>query len=69
LILSLSHRLCRSLDLDSARLLDYFRSYIIVRYRQCCRGAGSFFPHLYKQYYEFLLKNQKQCCFWQSPGP
>jgi SAM-dependent methyltransferase len=69
LILSLSHRLCQSLRLDSARLLDYFRSYIIVRYRQCCRGGGSFFPHLYKQYYEFLLKNQKQCCFWQSPGP
>ena len=69
LILSLSHRLCQSLRLDSARLSDYFRSYIIVRYRQCCRGAGSFFPHLYKQYYEFLLKNQKRCCFWQSPGP
>ncbi len=68
LILSLSHRLCQSLRLDSATLLDYFRSYIIVRYRQCCRGPGSVFPHLYKQYYDFLLRNQKQCCFWQSPG-
>jgi hypothetical protein len=69
LILSLSHRLCQSLRLDSARLPDYFRSYIIVRYRQCCRGPGSFFPHLYKQYYDFLLENEKQCCFWQSRGP
>jgi len=68
LILSLSHHLCQSLHLDSARLLDYFRAYLVVRYRQCCRGGGSFLPHLYKQYYEFLQQNQKHCCFWHSLG-
>lgn len=69
LIVSLSRGLCQSLRLDSAKLLDYFRSFIIVRYRQCCRGPGSFFPHLYREYYDLLLKSQNQCCFWQSGAP
>jgi SAM-dependent methyltransferase len=77
LILSLSHRLCDSLGLDSARLLDYFLLYIVVRYRQFLSHSqlaekhywGPLNKHLYKQYYELLLKNQKQCCFGKSSAP
>jgi hypothetical protein len=72
LVLSLSHRLCESFGLDTAKLLDYFRLYIVVRYRQCVSHAeledkhywGTLNKDLYKQYYQFLLKNRKQCCFW-----
>ncbi len=75
-ILSLSHRLCVSLELDSARLLDYFQLYISLRYRQFLSQSkleekhywGPRNTHLYKQFYEFLLKNQEQCCFWKCPA-
>jgi SAM-dependent methyltransferase len=71
-ILSLSHRLCDRLGLDSARLLDYFRLYIVVRYRQLLSDwpekhySGPLSQHLYGQYYQSLLENPTQCCFWKS---
>lgn len=74
-ILSLSLRLCDRLGLDSARLLDYFLLYIVVRYRQFLSDWpekhywGPLSQHLYDQYYQLLLKNQRQCCFWKSPAP
>ena len=74
-ILSLSHRLCDRLGLDSARLLDYFMLYIVVRYRQFLSAWpentywGPLSQHLYEQYYQLLLKNQTQCCFWKSSAP
>ena len=74
LILSLSHRLCDGLGLDSARLLDYFLLYIVVRYRQLLsvwpehHYSGPLSQHLYGQYYHLLLKDQTQCCFWKSPA-
>lgn len=76
LILSLSQRLCASFGLDSGRLLEYFLLYIVVRYRQFLSRSESAEKHywgppntlLYRQYYEFLLKNQKQCCFWKPPA-
>ncbi len=77
LIVSLSHRLCDSFGLDRARLLDYFLLYVVVRYRQFLSHPeseekhywGPLNKHLYRQYYELLLKNQKQCCFWTSSAP
>jgi len=76
-IRSLSHRLCERLGLDSARLLDYFLLYIVVRYRQLASVWpentywGPLSQHLYEQHYQLLLKNQTQCCFWKfsAPGP
>jgi hypothetical protein len=76
LVLALSHRLCDSLGLDSAKLLDYFRLYVIVRFRQLLSHPeseekyyrGPLNTHLYRQFYEFLLENKKQCCFGRSPG-
>ena len=77
LIVSLSHQLCDRLGLDSARLLEYFLQYIVVRYRQFLSHSqfaekhywGPLNKHLYEQYYQFLFKNQTQCCFWKSPTP
>jgi serine/threonine protein kinase len=76
-ILSLSHRLCDRLGLDSARLLDYFLLYIVVRYRQFLSHSqlaekhywGPLNKDLYEQYYHLLLKNPTQCCFWKPPAP
>jgi SAM-dependent methyltransferase len=74
-ILSLSHRLCDGLGLDSARLLDYFLLYIVVRNRQFLSDWpenhywGPLSQHLYGQYYQLLRKNQTQCCFWKSSTP
>jgi hypothetical protein len=76
-ILSLSHLLCDRFGLDSSRLLDYFLLYIVVRYRQFLSYSqlaekhywGPLNKHLYEQYYQLLLKKQKQCCFWKSPAP
>jgi len=76
LILSLSHRLCDRLGLDRARLLDYFLLYLIVRYRQFLSQSqvaekhywGPANKYLYQQYYQLVLENQKQCCFWKSPA-
>jgi SAM-dependent methyltransferase len=75
-VLLLSHRLCDRLGLDSARLLDYFRLYIVVRYRQFISLSqlaekhylGPLNEHLYEQYYQLLLKNKTQCCFWKPPS-
>jgi hypothetical protein len=74
LIVSLSHRLCDRLGLDSARLLDYFLQYIVVRYRQFVSPSelqeknywGPQIKDLYMEYYEYLIKNRKQCCFWNA---
>jgi len=69
---SLSHRLCDRLGPDRARLLDYFLLYIVVRYRQFLsvwsenHYSVSLSQHLYGQYYQLLLKNETQCCFWKS---
>lgn len=76
-ILSLSHRLCDRLGLDSTRLLDYFLLYVIVRYRQFLSQSqvaekhyvGPANTHLYEQYYHLAIENQKECCFWKSPAP
>jgi hypothetical protein len=76
LILTLSHQLCDSFGLDTYKLLDYFRLYLIVRYRQFLSHSGLEEKHywgprntsLYKQYYELLLNNEKECCFWKSPA-
>ena len=77
IILSLSHRLCDRLGLDSARLLDYFLLYVIVRYRQFLSQPQLAEKHylgpankdLYEQYYHLALENQKECCFWKSSAP
>ncbi len=71
MILSLSHRLCERLGLDSARLLDYFLLYIVVRYRQFCSDSrvadkpyrGPLTQDPYAQYYLVRRKEQPQCCF------
>ena len=76
-IVSLSHQLCVRLGLDSGRLLDYFLLYIVVRYRQFLSHSqvaekhywGPLNKQLYEQYYQFLFRNQTQCCFWKSPAP
>jgi SAM-dependent methyltransferase len=74
-ILSLSHRLCDRLGLDRARLLDYFQLYIVVRYRQFLsvwpenHYSGPLSQHLYGQYYQLLLKDGTECCFWKSSAP
>jgi hypothetical protein len=77
LIVSLSHQLCDRLGLDSARLLEYFLQYIVVRYRQSLSHSqfaekhycGPLNQHLYEQYHQFLLKYQTQCCFWKARVP
>ena len=76
-ILSLSHQLCDRLGLDSARLLDYFLLYIVVRYRQFLSHAqlaekhywGPLNKNLYEEYYQLLLKDRTQCCFWKPLAP
>jgi SAM-dependent methyltransferase len=73
-IVSLSHRLCDRLGLDNARLLDYFLLYIVVRYRQFLSQSqleekhywGPLYKDLHEQYYQLLLRNKTQCCFWKS---
>jgi hypothetical protein len=75
LVVSMSHRLCDCLALKHSNLLDYFRSFIVVRYRQFCAQAqlaekhywGPLDKDLYEQYYRLLLENPTQCCFWNSP--
>jgi hypothetical protein len=72
LVLSLSHRLCDRLGVDRAGLLDYFRLFIVVRYRQFCAQAqlaekhywGPLNMDLYQEHYHLLLTNPTQCCFW-----
>ena len=73
-ILTLSHRLCDRFGLDRARLIDYFWMYVVVRYQQFVSQFELDEKHywgppnskLYEQYYEFLLSNHRQCCFWSA---
>lgn len=77
LILALSQRLCDSLGLDAAKLRDYFRLYVIVRLRQLLSHPeseekyyrGPLNSHLYKQFYEFLVKHKEECCFGRVSRP
>lgn len=66
-VLTGTNRLCESLRLDGARVPDYFRQYLLVRYRQFDHERGlsrkALWAERYGTFHDFFQRNRARCIF------
>jgi SAM-dependent methyltransferase len=70
-VLARTLHICAALAVDPARVIDYFRDYLAVRYHQFDddRDSGSKerWGSLFSEFHQFFLNNRERCIF-HAPG-
>ena len=67
LLVDLSVRLCDGLHLSQTELLQYFQTYLILRYNQFRSrqdlNEKNYWAPLYSECYRYLIDNERSCIF------